>query len=593
MVKHLANQMSHLRKTFLILCMMMFLSWYPNTSLGQATPALHVGRVVVLKNGAKTRLGNNDFSTLSLHDKVYPKQQVVTEHGGKIVIRFRDGALATLGPNAQLNIDRFIFNPAENLSKKAVTLSQGAFRYVSGLTLKNSDMRIHTPLASLGLRGTTADVYANRDKSPAFVSVNNGTGILYNDEGNTPLNSGDNAVVDNGEKSAPTKNIPDTVAAKTIEHIKIRVDIPTEEVAKPTVAQQQEDAQANLVPAQTQAEENNKATAPPPAETAEGETVALLEKASEVKILGEAQPATETQQQFLQEAEQEVPNAEAQLQQHSEEVTALNQDVEAKGTKEVVESISQEADKGQLLQVVGNAIKGNPEATKEVVEGALANEANQNAEVAAELSTVALQSNPDSAKEIADTMMESLPESEQQEAAASFTASTAEIAPEQLTDVASTIIEANEESAGVITAVIITHDPDQANEVIEQVANNIGMDSEALHVEASQTDTAIIDAAIDNAQESVEQAKTVEQESEATPPDVGDDEQDLPPPPPPEETTTEETATEETATEEAAAEEDFLEEDTANNEEDTEIIEIITEEDKDTSPSNTNTTRYN
>jgi len=62
----------------------------------------------------------------------------------------------TLGADARLVIDRFIFNPDKQNNALSITAAQGAFRFLSGQIGKvaGADLRIITQVATIGVRGT-------------------------------------------------------------------------------------------------------------------------------------------------------------------------------------------------------------------------------------------------------------------------------------------------------------------------------------------------------------------------------------------------------------------------------------------------------
>jgi hypothetical protein len=80
---------------------------------------------------------------------------VSTSAAARLEIIFKDNTRVTLGENAKLTLDRYVFNPAAK--RRVIRLKvAGAFRFVSGKVsnLARSDVKITTPVAGIGLRGT-------------------------------------------------------------------------------------------------------------------------------------------------------------------------------------------------------------------------------------------------------------------------------------------------------------------------------------------------------------------------------------------------------------------------------------------------------
>lgn len=62
----------------------------------------------------------------------------------------------SLSENARITLDEYIYNPAGQDSNMLVGLLQGTLAVVSGQIAPNGDMEVTTPVATLGIRGTSA-----------------------------------------------------------------------------------------------------------------------------------------------------------------------------------------------------------------------------------------------------------------------------------------------------------------------------------------------------------------------------------------------------------------------------------------------------
>jgi hypothetical protein len=92
---------------------------------------------------------------LGLNASVLVNESVSTGASARLEITFKDNTRLTLGENARLTLDRYIFNPATK--RRMVRLKVvGAIRFISGkaANLARSDVRVTTPVASVGVRGT-------------------------------------------------------------------------------------------------------------------------------------------------------------------------------------------------------------------------------------------------------------------------------------------------------------------------------------------------------------------------------------------------------------------------------------------------------
>lgn len=79
-----------------------------------------------------------------------------TYWNGSMGVTFKDNTRISLGPSCRVTIPKFEFSPAEQRYGFVVRLIAGSMEYLSGLTAKLSpgSMRIETPTATVGVRGT-------------------------------------------------------------------------------------------------------------------------------------------------------------------------------------------------------------------------------------------------------------------------------------------------------------------------------------------------------------------------------------------------------------------------------------------------------
>jgi len=87
---------------------------------------------------------------------VYQADRVITGPDGRAGITFEDSALLSLGPSANLSIDRFAFDTTTHDGAFEITLAKGKLAVVSGKIAKHQQdaMKVRTPSSILGVRGT-------------------------------------------------------------------------------------------------------------------------------------------------------------------------------------------------------------------------------------------------------------------------------------------------------------------------------------------------------------------------------------------------------------------------------------------------------
>src|SRR6476660_1249320 len=96
-------------------------------------------------------------------DPVYLGDVVQTGADGRIGITFTDGTSFNLSSNARMTLNEFVYEPNGKSNSTFFKLSQGTFTFIAGLTAKTGDMKIDTPVATMGIRGTTPHVEISDD----------------------------------------------------------------------------------------------------------------------------------------------------------------------------------------------------------------------------------------------------------------------------------------------------------------------------------------------------------------------------------------------------------------------------------------------
>jgi hypothetical protein len=91
-------------------------------------------------------------------DLVYLEDVVRTGADGRVSINFTDGTSFNLSNNANMTLNEFVYDPNGKSNSTLFNLSKGTFTFVAGKIAKTGDMKIDTPVATMGIRGTTPHV---------------------------------------------------------------------------------------------------------------------------------------------------------------------------------------------------------------------------------------------------------------------------------------------------------------------------------------------------------------------------------------------------------------------------------------------------
>jgi hypothetical protein len=124
----------------------------------------HVSAVVV-----QASLGQSGDAKVG--DSVYLGDVVSTGSDGSVGIAFTDGTAFDLSPNARMVMNEFVYDPNSKSNSSLLSLTKGTFTFVAGKIAKSGDMKVNTPVATMGIRGTTPRVEIAEDGSVKFSTL--------------------------------------------------------------------------------------------------------------------------------------------------------------------------------------------------------------------------------------------------------------------------------------------------------------------------------------------------------------------------------------------------------------------------------------
>lgn len=87
---------------------------------------------------------------------VQANEVISTKDNDRAHLVFLDGTTLTIGPNSQLTIDKFIYDPTTQKGELAIGTTKGVLRVIGGRISKTSEITVTTPSAVIGIRGGIA-----------------------------------------------------------------------------------------------------------------------------------------------------------------------------------------------------------------------------------------------------------------------------------------------------------------------------------------------------------------------------------------------------------------------------------------------------
>jgi hypothetical protein len=128
---------------------------------GPALAETNVGVTAAVNQDAKGVVGSN-VKTISLGDSVVFNQRIQTGAGGLVQVLLADGTTFMVGPNSDLVIDSFVYDPNAGTAQVTASFTKGVLRFIGGQTSKTEGgVTINTPVGTMGIRGAMVDIVLN------------------------------------------------------------------------------------------------------------------------------------------------------------------------------------------------------------------------------------------------------------------------------------------------------------------------------------------------------------------------------------------------------------------------------------------------
>lgn len=121
-----------------------------------AVGAPTVGVNSAIRNKVMTGASQTALRPAVLRARMSLGDQVVTAPASMLQILLLDRSNFTVGANARVTIERFVYDPNRSASAVGASVAKGAFRFMSGKAVRKmpGQTSIRTPVASIGVRGT-------------------------------------------------------------------------------------------------------------------------------------------------------------------------------------------------------------------------------------------------------------------------------------------------------------------------------------------------------------------------------------------------------------------------------------------------------
>ena len=122
----------------------------------QAQTDVPIGTVAAVKPDAFGAAPNAAEQTLAIGAGLVENETIRTSAEGTANVIFADRSTLTVGKGSEVVLDKFVYDAGAKSGGIALTLTQGALRFVGGQLSKTGDVQVKTPTSTMTIRGGIA-----------------------------------------------------------------------------------------------------------------------------------------------------------------------------------------------------------------------------------------------------------------------------------------------------------------------------------------------------------------------------------------------------------------------------------------------------
>lgn len=135
---------------------------FDETPLQVAQAASAIGEITELSGSVSLTRADGTQVPMSVGMPVFVDDVILTGGDGQVAVVFEDDSRIGLTENGEVQLDSYVYQPAQQSGEMSVNFVKGLFSFASGDIAKSGDeaMQIETPVATIGIRGTTGIGFA-------------------------------------------------------------------------------------------------------------------------------------------------------------------------------------------------------------------------------------------------------------------------------------------------------------------------------------------------------------------------------------------------------------------------------------------------
>ena len=162
-------------------------------SCGPASAQQRIGVASMAKNDVSGVIAGQT-RVIGTGAQIFQNEVVTTGDNSSAQLLFRDQTTLTLGSNARMKLDRFVYNPSTRTGDIAIDIAEGAFRFMSG-DAESQSYKIKTLTATTAVRGTIIAGFVSLSTGQVVIILIEGACDVTTPMGTVSLQPGDYVVI--------------------------------------------------------------------------------------------------------------------------------------------------------------------------------------------------------------------------------------------------------------------------------------------------------------------------------------------------------------------------------------------------------------
>jgi hypothetical protein len=149
-------------------------------ALAPANAEIPIGKAVNIVDEVSAKSGA-EKRAMSMNAQINAQEVIETGQGSFAGIVFNDTSTLSIGENASVLMDEFVYDANASTGSMVVTMAVGAARFVSG-QMPSSAIKLRAPTATIGIRGTVIEISIAANGATT-VNVVEGVAVVTNAAG--------------------------------------------------------------------------------------------------------------------------------------------------------------------------------------------------------------------------------------------------------------------------------------------------------------------------------------------------------------------------------------------------------------------------